>query len=178
MSGEKVTIDTLLRTACESKASDLHLKVGNYPYLRVDGELRALTQYSRISPEDMLDFAFSIMTNRQKQKFKENTELDMPYAIPGLSRFRLNVFQQRGNVGMVFRVIPSKIQTFEELSLPKVMETICQETRGLVVLAGTTSWASPLPWRQWWTTSTPLAPTTSSPSKTPSSSCTATRKAL
>jgi twitching motility protein PilT len=139
MSGEKVTIDTLLRTACESKASDLHLKVGNYPYLRVDGELRALTQYSRISPEDMLDFASSIMTNRQKQKFKENTELDMPYAIPGLSRFRLNVFQQRGNVGMVFRVIPSRIQTFEELCLPKVMEKICEETRGLVVLAGTTS---------------------------------------
>jgi twitching motility protein PilT len=139
MSGESVTIDTLLRTACEVNASDLHLKVGNYPYVRVDGELRALTQYSRLSAEDMLDYAFSIMTNRQKTKFKETTELDIPYGVPGLSRFRVNIFQQRGNVGMAFRVIPTKIQTFEELSLPKVMEKICEETRGLVLLAGTTS---------------------------------------
>jgi twitching motility protein PilT len=105
----------------------------------VDGELRALTQYSRLSAEDMLDYAFSIMTNRQKTKFKETTELDIPYGVPGLSRFRVNIFQQRGNVGMAFRVIPTKIQTFEELSLPKVMEKICEETRGLVLLAGTTS---------------------------------------
>jgi twitching motility protein PilT len=139
MSSQSVTIDTLLRTACENKASDLHLKVGNCPYIRVDGELQALTQYPRISPEQMLDFAFSIMTNRQKQKFKENTELDMPYGVPGLARFRVNVFQQRGNVGMVIRVIPSKIQTFEELSLPRVMEKICEEKRGLVLVAGTTS---------------------------------------
>ena len=95
MSSQSVTIDTLLRTACENKASDLHLKVGNHPYIRVDGELQPLTQYPRISPEDMLDFAFSIMTNRQKQKFKENSELDMPYGVPGLARFRVNVFQQR-----------------------------------------------------------------------------------
>jgi twitching motility protein PilT len=139
MSSESITIDTLLRTAYENKASDLHLKVGNCPYIRVDGELRPLAQYPRISPEDMLDFAFSIMTNRQKQKFKENSELDMPYGIPGLARFRVNIFQQRGNVGMVLRVIPSKIQTFEELSLPRVMEKICQETRGLVLVAGSTS---------------------------------------
>src|SRR5208337_799197 len=139
MSSQSVTIDTLLRTACENKASDLHLKVANFPYIRVDGRLQPLTQYPRISAEDMLDFAFSIMTNRQKQKFKESTELDMPYGVPGLARFRVNVFQQRGNVGMVFRIIPTKIQTFEELSLPKVMEKICQETRGLVILAGTTS---------------------------------------
>jgi twitching motility protein PilT len=139
MSSESATIDTLLRTACDSKASDLHLKVGNFPYIRVDGELRALTQFPRVTPEDMLDYAFSIMTNRQKQKFKETTELDMPYGIPGLARFRVNIFQQRGNVGMVFRVIPTKIQNFEELSLPKVLNKICQETRGLVVVAGTTS---------------------------------------
>ena len=139
MSSESATIDTLLRTACDSKASDLHLKVGNFPYVRVDGELRALTQFPRVSPEDMLDYAFSIMTNRQKQKFKETTELDMPYGIPGLARFRVNVFQQRGNVGMVFRVIPTKIQNFEELSLPKVLNKICEETRGLVIVAGTTS---------------------------------------
>jgi twitching motility protein PilT len=133
-----MTIDDLLRTACENKASDLHLKVGNYPYIRVDGELRPLTQYPRISSEDMLNMAFSIMTNRQKQKFKENTELDMAYGVAGLGRFRVNVFQQRGNVGMVLRVIPTKIRTLEELYMPKVIDRLCQESRGLVLVTGTT----------------------------------------
>jgi twitching motility protein PilT len=135
---DNLNIDTLLRTACESKASDLHLKVGNYPYVRVDGELRALNQYSRVSSEDMLNMAFSLMTNRQKQKFKENAELDMAYGVAGLGRFRVNVFQQRGNVGMVLRVIPTKIRSFEELYLPRVMDKICAEVRGLVLVTGTT----------------------------------------
>ena len=133
-----MTIDELLRTACEDKASDLHLKVGNYPYVRVDGDLRPLTQYPRISSEDMLNMAFSMMTNRQKQKFKENTELDMAYGVAGLGRFRVNVFQQRGNVGMVLRVIPTKIRTLEELYLPKVIDRICEENRGIVLVTGTT----------------------------------------
>jgi twitching motility protein PilT len=133
-----LNIDTLLRTACELKASDLHLKVGNYPYVRVDGELRALTQYTRISSEDMLNMAFSLMTNRQKQKFKENAELDMAYGVAGLGRFRVNVFQQRGNVGMVLRVIPTKIRTLEDLLLPRVMDKVCQEARGMVLVTGTT----------------------------------------
>jgi twitching motility protein PilT len=133
-----MTIDELLRTACENKASDLHLKVGNYPYIRVDGELRPLTQYPRISSEDMLNMGFSMMTNRQKQKFKENTELDMAYGVAGLGRFRVNVFQQRGNVGMVLRVIPTKIRTLEELFLPRVIDKICQESRGMVLVTGTT----------------------------------------
>jgi len=133
-----MTIDELLRTACECKASDLHLKVGNYPYIRVDGVLRPLTQYSRISSEEMLNMAFSMMTNRQKQKFKENAELDMAYGVAGLGRFRVNIFQQRGNVGMVLRVIPTKIRTIEELFLPRVIDRICQEKRGLVLVTGTT----------------------------------------
>ena len=138
ITAEGLNIDTLLRTACENKASDLHLKVGNYPYVRVDGELRAMTQYTRISSEDMLNMAFSMMTNRQKQKFKENAELDMAYGVAGLGRFRVNVFQQRGNVGMVLRVIPTKIRTLEELILPRVMDRICQEARGMVLVTGTT----------------------------------------
>ena len=139
MVSERVTVDSLLRVACDEQASDLHLKVGNYPYIRVDGELRPLEQYPRITPENMLDYAFSIMNSRQKARFKENTEIDMPYGIPGLARFRVNIFQQRGNVGMIFRVIPTDIRTFSELSLPKVLEKVCQETRGLVLVAGTTS---------------------------------------
>jgi len=133
-----MTIDELLRTACENKSSDLHLKVGNYPYVRVDGELRPLSQFARVSSEDMLNMAFSIMTNRQKQKFKESTELDMAYGVAGLGRFRVNVFQQRGNVGMVLRVIPTKIRTLEELFMPKIVDKICEEARGIVLVTGTT----------------------------------------
>ena len=133
-----MNIDELLRSACETKASDLHLKVGNYPYIRVDGDLQPMSQYQRVSSEDMLNMAFSIMTNRQKQKFKESTDLDMAYGVAGLGRFRVNVFQQRGNVGMVFRVIPTKIRTLEELYLPKVADKICEEVRGMVLVTGTT----------------------------------------
>src|SRR5579883_3369855 len=132
-------IDDLLRMAVEKKASDLHLKVGNNPYVRVDGTLVPLGgELSRVTPEEMLSMAFSMMTNRQKQKFKETAELDMAYGVAGLGRFRVNVFQQRGNVGMVLRVIPTKIRTIEELNLPKVVETICEEQRGLVLVTGTT----------------------------------------
>jgi twitching motility protein PilT len=86
----------------------------------------------------MLSMAFSMMTNRQKQKFKETAELDMAYGVAGLGRFRVNVFQQRGNVGMVLRVIPTKIRTTEELNLPAVVNRICEEQRGLVLVTGTT----------------------------------------
>jgi len=82
--------------------------------------------------------AFSMMTNRQKQKFKETAELDMAYGVAGLGRFRVNVFQQRGNVGMVLRVIPTKIRTIEELELPRILSQICEEPRGLVLTTGTT----------------------------------------
>src|SRR6478736_6771498 len=133
-----MNIDDLLRIAMERRASDLHLKVGNYPYLRVDGELVPLSDQPRISAEDMLNMAFSMMSNRQKQKFKEAAELDMAYGVAGLGRFRVNVFQQRGNVGMVLRVIPTKIRTIEELNLPAVIGKICEEQRGLVLVTGTT----------------------------------------
>ncbi len=133
-----LNIDDLLRRAVESKASDLHLKVGNHPYLRVDGILHPLGDVPRVTPEEMLSMAFSMMTNRQKQKFKETAELDMAYGVAGLGRFRVNVFQQRGNVGMVLRVIPTKIRTIEELELPPVVEKICEEQRGLVLVTGTT----------------------------------------
>jgi twitching motility protein PilT len=133
-----VAIDDLLRRAVENKASDLHLKVGNHPYLRVDGILQPIADVPRVTPEEMLSMAFSMMTNRQKQKFKETAELDMAYGVAGLGRFRVNVFQQRGNVGMVLRVIPTKIRTIEELNLPPVIDKICEEQRGLVLVTGTT----------------------------------------
>ena len=133
-----MNIDDLLRIATERQASDLHLKVGNYPHLRIDGELVPLTEQPRVSAEDMLTMAFSMMSARQKQKFKETTEIDMAYGVAGLGRFRVNIFQQRGNVGLVLRVIPTKIRALDELFLPKVVEQICEMPRGLVLVTGVT----------------------------------------
>src|SRR6201988_1577774 len=133
-----LSIDDLLRRAVETKASDLHLKVGNHPCLRVDGSLAPLTDISRVTPEEMLSMAFSMMTNRQKQKFKETAELDMAYGVAGLGRFRVNVFQQRGNVGLVLRMIPTKIKALEELYMPRIIEEICEASRGLVLVTGVT----------------------------------------
>src|SRR5438309_5475730 len=134
----RMNIDDLLRIATERKASDLHLKVGNYPHLRVDGELSPLTDQPRITAEDMLNMAFSMMSARQKQKFKETSEIDMAYGVAGLGRFRVNVFQQRGNVGVVLRVIPTIIRALDELYLPKIVEQICEMPRGLVLVTGVT----------------------------------------
>jgi twitching motility protein PilT len=131
-------IDDLLRIAMERKASDLLMKVGNYPHIRIDGELVPLTDQPRISAEDMLNMTFSMMSNRQKQKFKENAELDLAYGVAGLGRFRVNVFQQRGNVGVVLRVIPTKIRSLDELYLPRILDSICDEQRGLVLVTGVT----------------------------------------
>src|SRR5207302_3019978 len=96
------------------------------------------TDVPLITPKEMLFMAFIMMTNLQKQKFKESSELDMAYGVAGLGRFRVNVFQQRGNVGMVLRVIPTKIRTSEELNLPPIINKICEEQRGLVLVTGTT----------------------------------------
>jgi twitching motility protein PilT len=131
-------INDLLKIATERKASDLHLKVGSYPVIRVSGHLMALTELSRLSQEDTIAMAFSIMSGRQKQKFKDHFEIDLAYSVPGLGRFRVNIFQQRGTVGLVLRVIPSKILTSEELVLPPVIKTIADERRGLILVTGTT----------------------------------------
>ena len=112
-------INDLLKMASERKASDLHLKVGSHPVLRINGELIPLVETKRLMQEDTIAMAFSIMSARQKQKFKDHFELDMAYSVPGLGRFRCNVFQQRGTVGLVLRVIPVKIMTVRELGLPQ-----------------------------------------------------------
>jgi twitching motility protein PilT len=97
-------INDLLKLATEQGSSDLHLKVGSYPIIRVNGKLRPMADLKRLMQEDTIAMAFSIMSARQKQKFKENFEIDMAYSVPGLGRFRCNVFQQRGTVGLaIFR---------------------------------------------------------------------------
>ncbi len=133
-----MNINDLLKMAVERKASDLHLKVGSHPVLRIDGDLAPLGELKRLMQEDTIAMAFSIMNARQKQRFKEDLELDIAYSVPGLGRFRCNVFQQRGAVGLVMRVIPARIMSVRELMLPPVLEQICEERRGLVLCTGTT----------------------------------------
>jgi twitching motility protein PilT len=133
-----MNINDLLKIAVERKASDLHLKVGSHPVIRVDGDLIPLGDLKRLMQEDTIAMAFSMMNARQKQRFKEELELDIAYSVPGLGRFRCNVFQQRGAVGLVLRVIPARIQSIRELMLPPVLERICEERRGMILCTGTT----------------------------------------
>jgi twitching motility protein PilT len=133
-----MNINDLLKIAVERKASDLHLKVGSHPIIRIDGELIQLGEIKRLMQEDSIAMAFSIMNARQKQRFKEELEIDIAYSVPGLGRFRCNIFQQRGTVGLVLRVIPARIKTIRELMLPQVLSEICEERRGLVLCTGTT----------------------------------------
>ena len=132
-------INELLTVVCEQGASDLHLKVGNHPIARIKGKLTPMTQFKRLVQEDTIAMAYAIMaSDKQKVKFKDNLDLDIAYSVPSLGRFRCNIFNQRGTVGLVLRVIPRKIYTIDDLMLPKVLKNICQEQRGLVLVTGTT----------------------------------------
>jgi twitching motility protein PilT len=131
-------IDDLLRVATSHGASDLHLKVGSFPVMRIGGELHPINDAPRLKQEDSLDMAFSMMSNRQKQRFKEASEVDIGYGVAGLGRFRANIFQQRGTVSIVLRVIPEQTKTTIDLGLPPVIDKIAEERRGLILVTGST----------------------------------------
>ncbi len=133
-----MNINDLLKLAVERKASDVHLKVGSHPMIRIDGGLQPMQEIKRLMQEDTISMGFSIMNARQKQRFKEELDIDLAYSVPGLGRFRCNIFQQRGAVGLVLRVIPARIKTVRELNLPPVVEKIAQERRGIILCTGTT----------------------------------------
>lgn len=131
-------IDDLLGFAVSHGASDLHLKVGSFPFMRIAGELHPMADAPRLKPEDTLDMAFTMMSNRQKQRFKEVSECDIGYGVNGVGRFRANIFQQRGTVSVVLRVIPDKTRNSAELGLPPVIDRITEERRGLILVTGST----------------------------------------
>lgn len=131
-------IDDLLRLAMSFGSSDLHLRAGSTPVIRVNGELRQLSGASKLTQDETLEMAFSMMSNRQKQHFKEVYEVDIGYGVQGLGRFRVNIFQQRNSIGIVARVISDTIRSFTELGLPPILQTIAEENRGLVLVTGTT----------------------------------------
>ena len=131
-------LNEILQVALRGGASDIHLKAGLPPMFRVDGSLVPLKDARRLPPEEISRMAFGIMNDYQKEKFKAQNELDLAYGVPGLGRFRVNVFQQRGTIGVVLRVIPFKIATIDQLVLPKVLEKVAGEQRGLILVTGTT----------------------------------------
>src|SRR6266705_4382207 len=114
-------LNEILQVALRGGASDIHLKAGLPPMFRVDGSLVPLKDGKRLPLEEVARMAFGIMNEFQKEKFKSANEVDLAYGVPGLGRFRVNVFQQRGTVGLVLRVIPTLIKNIDELGLPPVL---------------------------------------------------------
>ncbi len=131
-------INDLLKETYEKQASDLHIKVGSPPIIRVHGELIPLDKEKRITQDEAIKIAFKVMSPNQREVFKRKQDIDLAYSVPGLGRFRCNVFIQRGTVGLVFRVIPMRVPKIDELNLPEVLKKIALEPRGLILVTGTT----------------------------------------
>lgn len=131
-------INDLLASAVERGASDLHMKVGSFPMIRVDGTLIVATEERRLEREDTAAMAAHLMSPEQRKQFEASQEIDLAYGVPGLGRFRCNVFQQRGTIGMVIRVIPTVVPSLDDLELPASLKRIAEEERGLVLVTGTT----------------------------------------
>src|SRR4051794_2953416 len=131
-------VNDLLTIAVETGASDLHLKVGSCPMMRVRGSLAPAMTDRRLTHEDMVAIANAVLPTSHREKFKNNHEVDLAYSVAGLGRFRCNVFQQRGTIGMIFRVIPMDVAKIDELALPSILKRIAEERRGLVLVTGTT----------------------------------------
>ena len=127
----------LLKTMVENGSSDLHLTTGTSPQIRIDGHITPL-KMPALLPNDTKQLCYSILTDAQKRKFEEENELDLSFGVKGLARFRGNIFMQRGAVAGVFRLIPYKILTMEELNLPPIIKELCRKPRGLVLVTGPT----------------------------------------
>ena len=131
-------LNELLKVAVASGASDLHLKVGSYPMMRINGILVVASEAKRLDRNDTEAMAGLLFSGDHLEKFRKAQEVDLAHSVPGLGRFRCNVFQQRGTIGMVLRVIPTRVKPIDELGLPPVLKRIAQEERGLVLVTGTT----------------------------------------
>ena len=131
------TLPELLKTTVDLNGSDLHLTTATPPQVRVHGKLERL-DYPELSPADTKQLAYSVLTDAQKKRFEEALELDFSFGIKGMARFRCNMFNQRGAVAAVYRLIPERIRPFEELGLPKVLATLADRPRGLVLVTGPT----------------------------------------
>lgn len=131
------TLYDLLNIMIERGASDLHITTGTPPRLRIDGKLMPI-DHPHLTPADTKPLCYSILTEAQKHKFEENNELDLSFGVKGLSRFRANIFMQRGAVAGAFRTIPFEIRSFKDLGLPEVMYELVKKPRGLILVTGPT----------------------------------------
>jgi len=131
------TLYDLLKVMIEKGASDLHITTGSPPRIRIDGRLIPLDHPS-LAPAETKALCYSVLTDAQKHKFEENNELDLSFGVKGLSRFRGNVFMQRGAVAAAFRTIPFQIKTFQELGLPEIVNDMVKKPRGLILVTGPT----------------------------------------
>jgi twitching motility protein PilT len=131
-------LNDILKVAIKGNASDIHLKAGLPPMFRLDGSLAPLKNGRPLVPDQINKIAQTVMNPIQRERFEQNREVDLAYGVPGVGRFRVNIFQQRGTTGVVFRVIPFHVKRIQQLNLPKVVETIAMEPRGLVLVTGTT----------------------------------------
>jgi twitching motility protein PilT len=127
----------LLKAMIEKGSSDLHITTSSPPQLRIDGKLTPL-KMPPLSPPETKQLCYSILTDAQKHRFEEQNELDLSFGVRGLSRFRANIFMQRGAVAGAFRAIPYKIKTFEDLGLPKIVPELVKKPRGLILVTGPT----------------------------------------
>lgn len=132
-----VDLEELLKYVIEHGASDLHVKVGSRPFVRIDGHLDE-TAFDQVTPSDTERIAEAIIPERRKQEFDETSEADFAYGVSGMGRFRVNVFRQRGSVGLVLRRVLAGIPTLEELGLPPIARRLAEENRGLVLVTGPT----------------------------------------
>ena len=133
-----MTLPELLKITVDMGGSDLHLTTSSAPLVRVDGALRPLPNMEPLGAAETKQLAYSVLTDSQKKRFEESQELDMAFGIRGLARFRCNVFNQKGAVAAVYRLIPEKIRGFEELNLPPILATLSERPRGLVLVTGPT----------------------------------------
>ncbi len=131
------TLNALLKEMVNQGASDLHITTNSAPQIRIDGKLHALNTPA-LTPTETKKLAYSILTDKQKQRLEETLELDLSFGIKGLARFRGNIFHQRGAVAAAFRQIPYEIKGFRELGLPAIVEKLCEKPRGLVLVTGPT----------------------------------------
>jgi twitching motility protein PilT len=134
----QLTLPDLLRKLTDLGGSDLHLTTNSAPQVRVHGHLAPLPGYPVFTPADTKRLAYSVLTDAQKHRFEENLELDFSFGLKGMSRFRANLFNQKGAVGAVFRAIPYEIKSFEALGLPGIVSDICKKPRGLILVTGPT----------------------------------------
>lgn len=132
------SLQDLLKIMLDKNGSDLHITAGSPPRIRIHGKLLPLEQLPLLTPVETKQMAYSVLTDAQKHKFEEENELDFSFGLKGLSRFRGNLFVQRGAVGAVFRTIPFKIRTFQELGLPPIVEELSKKPRGLILVTGPT----------------------------------------